>query len=233
MKQRPSIPLLLTLIIHIVAITSSSLSQSAPPKKEKKPIKIVTKLSPPLAPTILQTKHNPLPTNSPPKNPVVVAKPNPKPNPVISKKPTPKKAPPKKILAKKPAPKKKIEPKQIRKNLNENLAKLSPPKSAPSPPKKIEKIEPTSLSPSSTAESNSAYFNKVAKVFQECLTLPEKGLIKLTISVQANGKIVNIKPISYESEKNLHYLQTVLPSLELPNPEGAQEIEFNIIFCDD
>lgn len=231
MKQRFLNPLLLTILLHVAVVASSSLLESAPQKKERKPIKIVTKLSPPLAPTISQTNHNPLPTHTPPKNPTILQKP--KPPPVISKKTSPKKIAPKKNLTKKPAPKKKIEPKQIRKNLNENLAKLSPPKTPQKPVKKVEKIESTTPSLSSTTESNTAYFNKVAKVFQECLTLPEKGLIKLTISVQANGKIVNIKPISYESEKNLHYLQTVLPSLELPSPEGAQEIEFNIIFCDD
>lgn len=235
MKKHPSLPLILTIAIHLVLITASSLGPPIQTKKDKPPIKIVTKLSPPLAPTIIQTTHNPLPTQRPPEPPTINVKPKAK--PPEKKTPTPNQKTPiakkKSPLPKKPPPKKKIEPKQVRKKLNENLAKFSPPNLSPKPllkTDKIEKAQTTSIVPPSLTSS---YFNQVSLIFQESLTLPEKGAIKLTISVQANGKIVNIKPISYESEKNLHYLQTVLPSLELPNPEGGQEIEFSIIFCDD
>ncbi len=79
----------------------------------------------------------------------------------------------------------------------------------------------------------SHYIDIACHVFQNELSLPEKGEVKLTITVQPNGKIVKIEEISFESKINLDYLLTVLPTLSLPIPERGKDVSFTIVFCND
>ena len=78
-----------------------------------------------------------------------------------------------------------------------------------------------------------SYLETISSQLRQWLTLPEKGAVKLTITVQANGKIGNIKPVSHESEKNLEYLVLVLEAIQLPVFGKNEEITFTITFCDD
>ena len=94
---------------------------------------------------------------------------------------------PKKILAKKPAEKpvvkKKKSPntsKQLLKKIDQTLTKIEKPASKPTPQIVTEIVSgPTT------------FFDRVCHIFQETLTLPEKGGVKLTISVQPNGSFSN------------------------------------------
>ncbi len=150
----------------------------------------------------------------------------------------PKASPPKKIIVKK-TPTKKPTPttqknkktvKTVRGKLDKNVATIKA-KSAP------QKHKPPSLSTSKEqgieGKEKHSYLQQISSSLKEWLTLPEKGVVKLTITVQANGKIVNIELLSSESEKNLHYLKTVLPGIKLPSFEENKEITFTITFCDD
>lgn len=153
----------------------------------------------------------------------------------------PKSSPPIKKVVKKPIAKKKQPVKQaktVRGKLDKNVAKIKakkPPTKKQTPAKKeAPKIE--SLSPSKEAkgvDEKHEYLKKISHSLQEWLTLPEKGSVKLTITVQANGKIVNIEVVTKESEKNWEYLKTVLPGIQLPKFEENKEITFTITFCDD
>lgn len=57
---------------------------------------------------------------------------------------------------------------------------------------------------------------EIISCIQNNLTLPENGEVKLTISVQPNGKIDNIQIIHAESMKNANYLKNQLKELTLP-----------------
>ena len=173
-----------------------------------------------------------LPESSPPKSS--------SPKKTIKKVPTKKKS--KTTPKAKPQIKPKAKPKttttpkstkSVRGKLEKNVAEIQ----AKNPKKKVEGIKKTA--PSSTdsqtseKEAKHSYLQKISTQLRGWLTLPEKGAVKLTITVQANGKIVNIVPLSNESEKNLEYLKCVLTSLQLPAFEENKEITFTITFCDD
>lgn len=150
----------------------------------------------------------------------------------------PKTSPPKKIVKKKPTVKKKPvkNVKSVRGKLDKNVAKIKA-KNAPVK-KNVKKSTPekpvtTSTQKGSTSEETHAYLQKISHSLQEWLTLPEKGSVKLTITVQANGKIVNMEVLTKESEKNWEYLRTVLPGIQLPTFKENKEITFTITFCDD
>ena len=222
MKKANIFTLYATAIVHAAGIGFFSFSIPSIEKQERQLLKIVTKQSISLEPKITHTAHNHLPKNQAPQKLTTPVKPKPK--PVQKKKPTSKKSTTnKQKVVKKNAPTKS---KQVRKQLDQNLAKITPtakPNSKESAPKTDQKGDAPS----------SIYFGQVCALFRESLMLPEKGAVKLTISVQANGKIDSIKPVSSESEKNLQYLQAVLLTIELPEPSGASAIEFTITFCDD
>lgn len=76
------------------------------------------------------------------------------------------------------------------------------------------------------------YVENIATIFQSTLTLPRSGAVKLTISVQPNGKIANITPISSESDVNLEYLLKILPNITLPTYDFQKKVEFTITFCE-
>jgi hypothetical protein len=63
--------------------------------------------------------------------------------------------------------------------------------------------------------------------------MPEKGIVKLTITVLTNGKIDKIEIDTYESKKNLDYLMAVLPTLSMPTIEKGFDATFTVLFCSD
>ena len=116
----------------------------------------------------------------------------------------PKASPPKKTIKKKTVqkktPEKKPSPKSVksvRGKLDKNVANIkarSYPKATPGARK------PTKV-PDLVGEEKHSYLQKISYSLKEWLTLPEKGTVKLTITVQANGKIATINIVSSESEK--------------------------------
>jgi hypothetical protein len=137
-----------------------------------------------------------------------------------------------------------IVPKLEKKNTPIPIKKVAPKKPAKTPTKsskqvlkKIDHRTPKKYSaptPTPQAETPPSHYIDIAcHVFQNELSLPEKGEVKLTITVQPNGKIVKIEEISFESKINLDYLMTVLPTLSLPIPERGKDVLFTIVFCND
>lgn len=154
----------------------------------------------------------------------------------------PAKKPIKKIQPQPPKQKKKTKPTTTSKQVKKTIKKKAPKplqKSHPAPslsPKTTTQVKPppTTHAPFTTeGEDKHAYLQSISTQLQQWLTLPEKGSVKLTITVQPNGKIVNIKPLEVNSEKNLDYLQQILKGVQLPPYGKNEEITFIITFCDD
>jgi hypothetical protein len=213
------IPFLLTILIHVIGIFSFSFSCHAvkPPQEAK--MRIVTKE--------IRTHH---PSHIP-----VVAKETPTPSVIpLIQKPLPPPTPKKKLMptAKKVVPKKKeIASTQVKKKLEKALSKIEPttkPKTLPKKPAPVKEPSPSIETP--TVDN---YLNSICTILEELLTLPEKGIVKLTITVQANGKIGMVKEVSFESERNLRYLKEMLETLSFPKPAMEKEVEFTITFCGD
>lgn len=123
-------------------------------------------------------------------------------------------------------------------------AKPAPPKPLPKSSKQVlKKIDkrlskphlplPKQIPPPSPEETLQSYVDSACLIFRDILVLPEKGLVKLTITVQPNGKIGKIEIETFESKKNLDYLMTVLPTLSLPIPERGKDATFTVLFCND
>lgn len=211
----------LTALVHILGIfLLSTKGFKAPPKPPKKMVVFAKVVAPPPSPVIV---HSTTPVQIPIAKAAKISPPTPK--IVQKKKPSPKK--------KKAAPSK-----NMRANLEKNLAKIAKttPKTASNiKPQKSSK--PQAILPSPLMQPDNTAFNifsdRIISTFREKLILPEKGAVKLSITVQANGRVGIIELIHSESEKNLAYLQSMLPLIMLPEPEGAKEVTFVITFCDD
>ena len=111
------------------------------------------------------------------------------------------------------------------------LKKLGKPKKQPPITKPSSSKQSPSPPPSQTPPLSS-YVELACATFHDVLILPEKGMVKVTITVQPNGKIGKVEVETFESRKNLDYLMAVLPTLTLPKPEGGNHATFTILFCD-
>ncbi len=135
---------------------------------------------------------------------------------------------PKKIIPlKKATPLVKLKPKPIQKSSKQVLKKID---------KRLAKTHhptPKQLPLTVIEEALPSYVESACLVFKEALLLPEKGQVKLTITVQPNGKIGKMDLETFESKINLDYLMTVLPTLSLPIPERGKDATFTILFCND
>ena len=179
------------------------LSTSSSPKPKPKRLVVITKQLKPPSVTVSTPAVS---------NPLVKAVVHPPPqkkpeSPLKKPKPTPTKKPVKSS-------------KQVLKKLDRRITKPYVPPPAPK-----------SVLP--TIDSLPSYIESTCSLFRELLVLPEKGLVKLTITVQANGKIGTVKVETFESKNNLDYLLTMLPTLSLPIPEGEKDATFTILFCND
>ncbi len=131
----------------------------------------------------------------------------------------------KKVTAiKKTSPMKKTKTsKQVLKKIDQRKPKL------PSLASKKEIIAPAIAD----AKSHSTYLESAFVIFRSALVLPEKGSVKLTITVSPTGKIDTIITESFESQKNLNYLLELLPHLILPIPEKNGETLFTVLFTNE
>jgi hypothetical protein len=215
-KNLPSISFCITILIHVVGIWAFSFSTPIVKHKEEARMRIVTK-------EIATSRPSHLPVlvkeNSTPSIASVIKKETP-----IKKKPlpTPKKQVPKK---------EKIATAQVKKKLEKAMVKMPP--AIKSQVKAPEKNLPPTPAPLIDPGISSTYLHSICTLLEEQLTLPESGIVKLTITVQANGKLGMVKEISSESARNLRYLKEMLETFSFPSPDGKKEVEFTITFCGD
>ncbi len=107
------------------------------------------------------------------------------------------------------------------------------PKSSKQVLKKIDQRLTKQVAQPPIVSEKPAYLESVCGIFQSALILPEKGPVKLTITVQPNGKISKMEVDAFESKKNSDYLLTVLPTLCLPPPDREEDKTFTVLFCND
>ena len=191
-------------IVHLIGIIFISTS-TVKEKPPQKKLHIVTKHFTPktVVPTLVHKIEKSSPLPPLPKKPLQ--------NKIVPLK----KAPPQ---AKAKPPQKSS--KQVLKKIDQRLAKPhTPPPKAP-PPHVVEIALPS-------------YVDSACLIFRDALLLPEKGQVKLTVSMESNGKIGKMEIETFESKKNLEYLMAVLPTLSLPYPEKGKEISFTVLFSND
>jgi hypothetical protein len=138
-----------------------------------------------------------------------------------------KKEKPKALVGAKEIKKKPVASKEVLKKIDKRLKKPESSlkkKQAPTMPKET-------ITPKETILND--YIEKASIIFKEELFLPEKGLVKLTITVLTNGKIDKIEIETFESKKNLRYLMEVLPTLTMPTYEKGFDATFTVLFCSD
>jgi hypothetical protein len=160
-----------------------------------------------------------------------------KPKRTSNPKPKPKKKPKvvtKKIAKKAPkkTPKKKISKKKIQKALNKSLAK-----SKVVSKKGVKKAAPSKKVTKKDAGKDQSEYNlflsDVFNLLAESLELPEKGKVKLSITVRSNGSVAKLVSISSESDENLDYLLSNLKSLSFPTYTKKEDRTFTIVFSDE
>lgn len=148
------------------------------------------------------------------------------------KEPAVKKQPPKK-------PKKTISKTKIQKKLNKTLAK---PKVACKTANKKQATKPQTQSVAKKGTKKSAekieneynqYLSKVFELLSDELTLPEKGKVKLEITVRPSGSVAKIVSVLSESDENLSYLQENIKGMRFPPYTKKEDRTFTIVFSDE
>ncbi len=116
--------------------------------------------------------------------------------------------------------------KQILKKIDKNLAQIK------SNNKTERNTKPNTPTVANDELSTPTFYDQICDIFINNLTLPDKGKVKLTISLQSNGKINKIVLINTESLKNWQYLNDTIPTLTLPQTDNDKNIDLTINFYD-
>jgi len=174
----------------------------------------------------------------PPPPKIVEIKPKKMPAPIKKKKPTARKKPKAK---KQPAlVKKKKEPKvpdQLRQDLQNSIAKLTKKRDKDSSkntlqvPKWTPQLKVEQVGTSDVAVFTSA----LIACLQNALDLPERGAVKVKLTLKKEGKFVKMHLISSESALNSKFLEREIPVVSYPSFSGQlkqeKEHTFVITFC--
>lgn len=76
------------------------------------------------------------------------------------------------------------------------------------------------------------YRNEIASRLKSLLKLPEHGQVKIKLTLQNSGKVLNVLIVSFESEKNRSYIEKNLKNFSFPSFEGifnnAKEYTFSV-----
>ncbi len=177
--------------------------------------------------------------------------PPPKPKAVVKKAAQTKKQG-KVVAKKKPAVKKKPPlPKKKTLVAKTPLKIPSPKKNAPLKASPLKKIAPEEKAPLKVPTPINAlkvdkevsmepavqYRDNLVAFLQNELKLPEIGSVTLKLSLQANGKVLQVIILSSESENNKAYLEGLLPNMEFPmfGKELGQKKNhtFTLTFCNE
>lgn len=157
------------------------------------------------------------------KKPPIAAKPKPvvkKPEPATTEtKPTLSKPKPKpKPAAKtKEAPKENPNREKLAQMMQQTLSSLNQ-SSSKTPSSSL----PKAIGPLASEALNfeAAYQDRLIAFLETALTLPEKGDVKLTLTVNRNGTVKKASVKETTSERNRKYVESSLPSLLLPSFEN-------------
>jgi len=198
-----------------------------PVKKEKpKSLKIHTVIKTPPPPllkeAIVQAKTVPKPVSVSP--------------PVKKKAPAP--VPPKKVATTAKQTKKTTPVSQeLQKQLQESIAKFSEnshkecPKATLEVPKHITRLEMDA----GVATEENAFAAALIECLQQTLKLPERGAVKVELTLKQDGTFVNLHVSDAQSQRNAFFLEEQLPMIHYPRFTGSlkqeKEHTFVISFC--
>lgn len=206
--------LIFVLSLHFAWLILAFPFKSPPPTKKPTKVVVSTKIIAPKKKEVIQTS---LPKAAP------SSKPKAKPQKKTATKPLTKAA---------PKPSKATE---LLKELESNMTNIE------SKLKNVRETKPLTIDSiqieqweetSNPVNNQDSYFEMITAIFRQSLTLPEFGAVKVTITVQPNGEIVNIQSVLTKSEVNFRYLEKTLPHLKLPAPPGASDLSITITFCE-
>lgn len=182
--------------------------------KPRKPVAVHTYTLQEEVPKVAQPKSlaapppppapKPKPVEPPKQKPVAKAKPQPKPEA------KPKPASQNKTL---PQPKQDIRREELARMMQQSLASL---KSAPAEAKAAPEIQQIGALSCEALTFEAAYQDRLAAFLQNTLTLPERGDVKLSLTVNRSGGVKEVTVKSAASERNQKYVEETVPSLLLP-----------------
>lgn len=219
----------------------------------KETVKEPEPASPPPKPDVKPTpktasKPIPKPASKPLKK-KPAAKPAPK-KPAVKKEPPPKKPPPKAIKKESPKPdpqKVALQKKQndLLRKAQESVAKIdlkgnkivaaSGSLDQVKLPQHMGELKVDSLTFDEDNRLNvreRGYRDELAHRLKLLLKLPEKGVVKLKLTLERSGKVLKVEVIGAESKKNRQHIEKALPPLQFPpfgdNFEGSSQYTFHI-----
>lgn len=138
-------------------------------------------------------------------------------------------------------------------DIERSLAKLEE-KTAPLPTKKADSLPKTPVlstakytptksvekemtQPALSEKESAAFTSTLVHALQDSLNLPEYGIVKIQLALDAAGHVISMKVLESESEKNRAYLEQMLPGLAFPSIEllrmKEDERQFILRFCNE
>jgi outer membrane biosynthesis protein TonB len=214
----------ITLVIHLLLFALLFSSPSLPKRRPPSSMRVHTlslqgKVSPPVA--VLQTTHA-QPAAAAPQQKQEKAKAAPK-----KKASSAKKSSATPSSQTKAAPQERKENKELEALMQKTLATLAqserllqePIAVSTSPHPEVEVAE----SPSGAVENS--YPDRLAFYLQQLLSLPERGVVKLDLTLRNDGSVISVHIRSSESRANRDYIEKQLPTLTLPPFEGPYRKE--------
>lgn len=200
-KPKPRVPVAVQ--TYLIQEEKPKIAQPSKPVAETKPVELQPKQQPaaPKPKPVAQEKPKPAAQEKP--KPAQQAKPKPKPAAQV-------KAEPKPHAPSKPDPNRE----KLKQMMQQSLASLD------SSPHDHAKTEPATRQIGALASEalnfESAYQDRLAALLQSALTLPEKGDVKLSLTVTRSGSVKSVSVKNAASERNQHYVEEALPGLLLP-----------------
>lgn len=97
-------------------------------------------------------------------------------------------------------------------------------------------IEPIETSRVSSSASSHFYEESLVKYLQHTLHLPEYGSVKIALTLNPDGTVIQVKVMTSENEKNKVFLEKNLPQIRFPNfyETGTKEPKtFLLTFCNE
>ncbi len=163
----------------------------------------------------------------------------PKPKKVATKKKAPiKRVPVKSTPAKaRPVKKKPAIPDNLMQELQESIAKIEKNSHKESPKKTLQapkRISDLKVDQEISGEE-SVFTAALVQRLQSTLDLPEKGAVKVELTLKSDGTFAQMRVLESKSERNQKFLEQELPTLKFPTFSGhlknEKEHAFVITFC--
>ncbi|MCC5832383.1 MAG: hypothetical protein JJU12_05000 [Chlamydiales bacterium] len=193
------------IVIFVHALILAGLLYLHPPQpklKPHKPVAVQTYVIQEEKPKVVEASK-----------PLVAAPLAPKPKPIEKPKPAPPKPKPKPAPAEKPN----AHREELVRMMRESLASLE---DKPAQTKKVAEVKQVGPLASETLKFEADYQDRLVAFLQNALMLPEKGDVKLALTVNRAGNVKEVKVKQAASERNQKYVEEGVPALLLP-PFGS------------